>query len=488
MTNFPENKEKKRLKRTVSFFTLNDGTPVEMVYDAEVKMTQFVQLDENGTPVYHQEVLRDPREGILVPYSAQHPILQSGFVLFPGEAVEYGTEAELVGEIQVFIHRYVDLSPFFERIAAYYVLFTWVYDNFNELPYLRVVGDLGSGKTRFLLTMGGVCYKSILTMGATTVSPIFRVIDEYRGTMILDEADFNRSEEWADIVKILNSGHAKGMPVIRSEGKKTGSFEPRAFVVYSPKIIATRSYFKDKALESRFIVEDMGQRRLREDIPISLPDSFWAEALIIRNKLLMFRLRHFGKKSIKPELVDRGLEPRLNQIIVPLASIIDDQALIEDLKRSVQDYFRQTIADRGMSYEGQILEVVLECYKQGNDEPSIGNIRSLFIERFAGDYDERKVTARGLGFRIRSAFKVRTERRRDGYVIPRAERPKLERAFERYGILPQESEELVKITVEEVERVLGETSQVHDVHSSGRADGEHSVGREGGAGQEVTGF
>jgi len=26
----------------------------------------------------------------------------------------------------------VDVSPLFEKIAAYYVLFTWVYDGFNE--------------------------------------------------------------------------------------------------------------------------------------------------------------------------------------------------------------------------------------------------------------------------------------------------------------------------------------------------------------------
>ncbi|NIQ03928.1 MAG: hypothetical protein GWM98_29235, partial [Nitrospinaceae bacterium] len=45
------------------------------------------------------------------------------------------SEKVLVQEIQAFIHRYVDVSPLFERLASYYVLFTWIYDGFNELPY-----------------------------------------------------------------------------------------------------------------------------------------------------------------------------------------------------------------------------------------------------------------------------------------------------------------------------------------------------------------
>jgi hypothetical protein len=57
----------------------------------------------------------------------------------------------------------------FEQIASYYVLFSWVYDAFNELPYLRVRGNAGSGKTRLLLMVGSLCYKPIFASGASTV-------------------------------------------------------------------------------------------------------------------------------------------------------------------------------------------------------------------------------------------------------------------------------------------------------------------------------
>jgi hypothetical protein len=60
-------------------------------------------------------------------------------------------------------------------------------------------------------------------------------------------------------------------------------FNPRAFRVFGPKIIAMRGSYDDPALESRFLTEDMGLRTLRSDIPIAQPDSLKEEALSLRN-------------------------------------------------------------------------------------------------------------------------------------------------------------------------------------------------------------
>src|SRR5437868_7678103 len=96
-----------------------------------------------------------------------------------------------------------------------YVLLTWVYDRFNELPYLRLRGDYGTGKTRFLLTLCSICYKPIFASGASSVSPLFHMLDRFGGTLIIDEADFRFSDEKADLTKILNNGNVRGFPVLR---------------------------------------------------------------------------------------------------------------------------------------------------------------------------------------------------------------------------------------------------------------------------------
>ena len=88
-------------------------------------------------------------------------------MLLPSAVGECQQKAVLLEEVRSFIHRYVDLSPGFEEIAAHYVLLTWVYDAFNELGYLRFRGDYGTGKTRALIAVGSVCYKPFFASGAS---------------------------------------------------------------------------------------------------------------------------------------------------------------------------------------------------------------------------------------------------------------------------------------------------------------------------------
>ena len=311
---------------------LEDGGLVELVYDPKARRTSLAVWRNQACEVVPS--LELPSGERLVPYSPGNNLIKHDVILLPSGPEEYGSEAELVGEIQAYIHRYVDLSPQFERIASYYVLFSWLYDSFNELPYLRVRGDYGSGKTRFLLVVGSLCYKPVFASGASTVSPIFHILDAFRGTLVIDEGDFRWSDDKADIVKILNNGNVRGLPVLRTEVSRTGEFNPRAFQVFGPKIVATRGFYDDRALESRFITEETGHRGLRSDIPINLPASYKEEALHLRNKLLLYRFRNYGRKRTADTLVDRALEPRLNQIFVPLLSVVGDPAIRAELRRS----------------------------------------------------------------------------------------------------------------------------------------------------------
>jgi hypothetical protein len=228
----PAGARRERFTPTAST-VLEDGALVELVYEPKARRTSLAVWRNQACEVVTSIEL--PRDARLVPYSLGNNLIKNDLVLLPSGTEEYGSEAELVTEIQTYIHRYVDLSPQFERIASYYVLFSWLYDGFNELPYLRVRGDYGSGKTRFLLIAGSLCYKPVFASGASTVSPIFHILDAFRGTLVIDEGDFRWSDDKADIVKILNNGNVKGLPVLRTEVSRTGEFNPRAFQVFGPK-------------------------------------------------------------------------------------------------------------------------------------------------------------------------------------------------------------------------------------------------------------
>ena len=132
--------------RPVFSLALDDGRLVESIYRPDERRTRFC-VWQNGE--WREETSVEIDGERFVPYSPYNNLLQHGVVLLPSGPAEYESEDALLREVQAFIHRYVDVSLLFEKIASYYVLFSWVYDSFNELPYLRLRGDPGSGAGRF---------------------------------------------------------------------------------------------------------------------------------------------------------------------------------------------------------------------------------------------------------------------------------------------------------------------------------------------------
>ncbi len=417
---------------------LSDGKIVELVFDPFERRTRFVVWQDDAWNL--EKIVRTPAGERLIPYSAQNNLIKKEVVLFPTEPCEYGSEEELIGDIQTFIHRYVDVSPRFERIASYYVLFSWLYDGFAELPYLRLRGDYGSGKTRFLLTVGSLCYKPIFASGATSTSAIFRLLDCFRGTLIIDEGDFRYSDEKSDLIKIFNNGNQKGMPVIKTEMSGTQEFNPRAFEVFSPKILASRGSFDDKALESRFLTEESGDRKLRRDIPINLPPIYKDEARALRNKLLLYRFRNHGKNHAPTLVLDERIEPRLRQIFIPLMSIVSNDAVREELRDLVWGYHQELRADRSMDVEAQTLEVIRELLAASSQSSvSIKEVTDCFAHSHGREYE--RITPKWIGTIIRKRLHLGTHKSSRGvFVISPEELQKLPRLYEKYGVTPADED------------------------------------------------
>lgn len=412
----------------ISSIILNDGTIIEMLYDKQKNTTNLAICKDGKIEIKKSYKFN----GILYrPHSPNKNIINSGVILFPSEPKEFVSQKELIQKIQTFIHKYLSVSPFFEKIASYYVLLSFIYDDFNEIPYLRGLGDYGTGKSRLLQVVGSICYCPIFANGATTVSPIFRILNDFRGTLILDEADFKFSDTTAEIIKILNSGFMKNSPVIRSEANGNGSFDVKVFKVFGPKIIATRYLYKDTALESRMITEDMNLNFPSETVPFNIPNSFWDEALEIRNKLLMFRFRKKGASKIKPELENREIEPRLNQIALPLMSIVDDENLIIEIKNLVKEYNEKIKVDRTLSYSYQILDAICKLLDEGYISPTIQQITERF-NKGLGAYEV--ITSKKMGYLVRKTLDLKTERTRDGYILSQDNKEKINILRQRYGI------------------------------------------------------
>ncbi len=422
--------ENSKIKRKASLVINNQI--VEMVYDSANQKAEFVSY-ENGE-ITRLDVIKNSN-GEFQPLDGRSDLITKNIILFPSEPVEYETNEKIIEEIRVFIHKYLDISPKFEEISSYYVMLSWLYDRFNEVPYLRALGDLGSGKSRFLRTIGSICYKPIFTGGATSSAPIFRILNDIGGTLVLDEADYKSSETTDDIVKILNMGFQKGGSVLRCDAN---TYEVKAYDVYSPKIVGTRETFSDSALESRFLVEEMGIGILRTDIPHRLPDEFYEEARMIRNKLLMWRFRNYFKPLAYHEGIISGITPRLQQIAIPILSIIESDEVKEKFKEFIQNYNQELIADRGQSRESEIVFTILKLeHDIDKKEFTMKEISNAINHDTELEFKDM-LSPKKIGYLLRKKLQLKSRRTSNGWILDtNKNRERLDFWKERFGIIDE---------------------------------------------------
>lgn len=405
-----------------------DGTLIELLYDAPEGITSFAVRDPDGG--LHIEPHVDLSSGErLVPYSATNNLLTSGCVLLPSALADNRDIGDLVDDIRAYLARYVDLSPDFLTLAPYYVLLSWSYDAFNEVPILRFRGSFGSGKTRGLLVLGSISYKPFFASGASTVSPIFHILDTFRGTLVLDEADFRFSDATNELTKILNNGTVDGLPVLRTMTNRNRELNPQAFRVYGTKMLAMRESFSDAALESRCITEETGTRPLPPHIPICLPDTMKAEAQMLRNRLLMWRLTTLPTIAPDPAATIMGADPRTNQMSLPLLSLIANP---EERSRVATWLSGQATA---RTHSGERSDQRMIAALAGAFDAS--RAPYISIADVAARYNEGEEVAlsnKRVGAIIRLRFGISTAKSRGVYGIPQEERARIVALVDRLGV------------------------------------------------------
>lgn len=416
-------------KRSVIVSAVSEGTLIETIYRQASEETALV-IARGGVIEIAPQWQAD---GISYrPVRGSNNLVKHRALLFAAEPLTYSDTEGLLGEIEDYIRRFVILPEEALGLSSAYILLSWVYDAFNELPYLRFRGDYGTGKTRALLVIGSLCYKAFFASGASTVSPIFHTLDTFKGTLIFDEADFRFTDEKAELVKILNNGNSRGFPVLRTQMTAKKEFDPRAFAIFGPKIVGMRRSYEDRALESRFLTIDMEPGR-SAGVPINLPDEQSVQALQLRNKLLMYRLRNRLLVALDVGLVDPQLESRMNQILLPLLSVVPDEKRRTLIRKAASALQAETESDRGTSTEGQLLSVLARLLEEHPEAHlPLAEITSAFATEHGSDYD-RPITNRWIGSVLRRLGI--TLYKSNGVVVLRAgQEDRLHSLFERYGI------------------------------------------------------
>lgn len=440
-------KVKNKDVRASTFYSQESGL-AEMVYKPDELKTQFAIWKDNQIGYKHKI---ESSLGVVRPLKSDDDLVKLKFLKFASVVGDYGTEEELFLKIKEHIEKYVQLPSKFLTTTAVYIMMTWIYDQFHTIPYLRVIGSFGTGKTRFLGVVGSLCYKAMLGGGSTSVASVFRMIHEYQGSFVFDEADFKQSESWNEIIKILNSGHTRDFPVTRMEQVGTsGKFKVRVFYVFGPKILASRERFTDEALESRCLSQVL-LPRTDIKVPIHLPSIHEQEALNLRNKLLAFRFKHYGLIADKQVEIGESLNlPRMKQTILALACTADliDKKVLKTVIAFAKLYEEELIVRQSTTLEADVLICIgkflndKRYLKIQKDKIRVGDIAAEFNRRFGDEYNLRmdsletsvfKAKERKIGEIIKK-LGIKKGRDNKGVFIPATEKIKIKRIMERHGI------------------------------------------------------
>jgi len=247
-------------------------------------------------------------------------LVTTGIVSCPSETVGYDETEEIFYDIIKWLKRVLVLGGEGELVTtAAYAMMTWFAFCYDSVPYLRFMGNFGSGKSTALRALSELCYRSVNISGVTSPAPIYRIIKQIKGTLMIDEADLRGSVYRRQVTNILNHGYTRGVAVVRM-GRRN---EPETFETFGPKVIATREEFSDPALESRCLTIKMPHRKIKEIESFSDARVLKA-AESIRNKLLTLRMAYADiQESLKifrgqPLVTPESWEPRVKQIVQPL--------------------------------------------------------------------------------------------------------------------------------------------------------------------------
>ncbi len=162
------------------------------------------------------------------------------------------TLPQLLSDIASTIRRFIICSKEVSHAAALWVAMTWFIEVIDVAPLAVITApEKRCGKTLLLSLLGRLSARAIT---ASNISPaaLFRTIDAWSPTLLIDEADaFMRENE--ELRGLLNSGHTRDSAyVIRTVGE---SFTPTKFSTWGAKALAGIGHVADTLMDRAVILE-----------------------------------------------------------------------------------------------------------------------------------------------------------------------------------------------------------------------------------------
>jgi len=266
----------------------------------------------------------------------------------------------------------------------------------GSTPYLCFLGPFRSGKTRALEIMATLSYKPLLVVDPSEAS-LFRIIEEFKPTLFIDEAQILEK----NIRAIMASGYRYGIKVPRVIDPESGGLEGvKWFDCFGLKIYACREEPPNDILSRSIVIHcEKNVRQIRRKI-----DSQRAREL--RTRWLAQRLRMFNKITMTFEEFQSD-DGRLQELFSPLV-VMAQHFGGEDAVAAIERYGRQTEREiqamESTSDDALIIMTLIELINEKRDDaPEVITNREIveklneeYPDAFSPEYVGKRLVA--LGF------------------------------------------------------------------------------------------
>jgi putative DNA primase/helicase len=161
--------------------------------------------------------------------------------------------SSLLTEIEKLILRHVVMPKHSAAAVTLWIAHAWTHEYADISPILTLSSpEPRCGKTTLLNTVQALVPRPLVAANITAAS-LFRAVETWRPTLLIDEADsfMGNSDE---LRGIINSGHTKASAYVVRTVEADGDHQPKRFYTWAPKVIAAIGKLSSTVMDRSVVI------------------------------------------------------------------------------------------------------------------------------------------------------------------------------------------------------------------------------------------
>jgi len=306
--------------------------------------------------------------------------------------------------IREFVWKHWDYADeeIYDIITAF-IHATWLPDQWKARPFFAALGDTGVGKSRLMNMFSLLCYRAD-TETSLGDANLFRGLQMYKPTLILDETEYMTNEERQILINILNAAQKDGTYVKRMKTQADENiwlfdwFKLKAFVC----LAGTKVWHETLQRRSILVYPQENTR------PVALKvDTETGRKL--RAQLLAWRIKHVTHPPFKEEEIiklcmDNGIVGTSYELFYPLVAVAPNPEIRKKIVEFAKRHKKRAKEIRSISDSANVFYAIytMSTVAQRVDTSLVILLKDLMAELNKDTPERQWFTVKSVGSIVRA--------------------------------------------------------------------------------------